>query len=385
MHKIVNDPVHGFIQIKFERVQRCIDHPYFQRLRRISQLGLTHYVYPGAQHSRFHHAMGAMHLMELAIANLRIKGIKISDEEEEAACLAILLHDIGHGPFSHTLEGKLWRGVHHEDISFQLMSILHQEIGGLDLAMDMFLGNYDRPFFHQLISSQLDVDRMDYLKRDSFYTGVVEGNIGVDRILAMIDVRDGHIVVHEKGIMSIQNYLLSRNIMYWQVYLHKTVMSAENMLVKIFDRMIELNDKPGYFDLGNKRIQYFFSHSKVELSEYVQIDDSDIWQLLKELQFHTDYVLNILSRGILNRTLYKVSTSPWKDNNGLDFLESESDRLYFEFSEEETILAYSDLNPIIILDKKGDLLPYEEYIRKNNNVIIDNNSTQKKFYYRWKS
>lgn len=388
MSKIINDPVHGFIQIKFEWAQRCIDHPYFQRLRSISQLGLTHFVYPGAHHSRFHHALGAYHLMATAISNLKNKGVEISMKEEEAACIAILLHDIGHGPFSHTLESRIWEGYKHEAISIALMNRLNMEFGGnLDLAISIYKNEYHRPFFYQLISSQLDVDRLDYLKRDSFYSGVVEGNIGVDRILAMIDVRDNQIVVHEKGIMSIQNYLLSRNLMYWQVYLHKTVMSAEYMLINIFTRIGELKASHGQFECKNSALHYFFNSSsedpELNLNEFVKLDDSDVWQFLKELQYHEDYILKMLSRGILTRTLYKVSVNEQKwDNQGYD-LEKPSDIQYFEFSKEEKINAYTDLNPIVILKKNGELMTYENYMIASGNLVTQNNSAHKKFYYRW--
>jgi HD superfamily phosphohydrolase len=388
MNKIINDPVHGFIQIKFEIIQRCIDHPFFQRLRFISQLGLTNFVYPGAHHSRFHHALGAFHLMQIAIANLRTKGIEISVVEEEAACAAILLHDIGHGPYSHTLEGIIWKNHSHESISLALIDQLNEEFDHkLQLAIDIFTNKYPRKFFYQLVSSQLDVDRLDYLKRDSFYTGVVEGNIGVDRILAMIDVRDNQIVVHEKGIMSIQNYLLSRNLMYWQVYLHKTVMSAENMLVKIFERVHELKLKNGVFECSNALLSHFINHSDLEgvenLANYVKLDDSDVWQFIKELQTSEDYILSKLSKAILNRKLYKVTISENKDKVHLSFLRDENDRKYFNFSKEEKINAYTDLNPIIILKKDGQLISYEDYMRASGNIVTENNSAKKTFYYNW--
>lgn len=388
MSKIINDPVHGFIQIKFELVQKCIDHPYFQRLRSISQLGLTHFVYPGAHHSRFHHALGAYHLMENAIAHLRVKGINISADEEEAACVAILLHDLGHGPYSHTLEGYIWKDYKHESISIALMERLNEEFDHrLELALTIYKDEYPRKFFHQLISSQLDVDRLDYLKRDSFYTGVVEGNIGVDRILAMIEVKENEIVVQEKGIMSIQNYLLSRNLMYWQVYLHKTVMSAERMLVHIFERVEELRIRDGEFFCQNNVLSYFINHSKAsiddDLDAFVKLDDSDVWQFLKELQYHEDYILSRLSQGILKRKLYKVSVRNFKSEEITCKLEKSSDIKYFEFSKIEKIDAYSDLNPILILKKDGEVVSYERYMNESGNLMTQTNSASKKFYYRW--
>ncbi len=384
MSKIINDPVHGFIQIKFELVQRCIDHPYFQRLRSIAQLGLTHFVYPGAHHSRFHHAIGAFHLMQLALSNLRNKGIDISLEEEEGACLAILLHDIGHGPFSHTLEHKLWKKTSHEQITLRLMEKLNIEFDHkLDLAIEIFRNKYHRPFFYQLVSSQLDVDRLDYLKRDSFFSGVVEGNIGVDRILAMINVRNNQIVVEEKGIMSIQNYLLSRNLMYWQVYLHKTVMSAEFMLVKLFDRMQELKDKNQEFLISNGAIEKLMMNSindqESNLESFIMLDDSDVWQLIKSLQNDKDYILSTLAKGILFRKLYKVHSSPQPKKDYL--LKESSDIQYFEFSDQVKLTAYSTENPILILKKNGEIVNYEDFMLESGHMMTHKNSVTRTFYY----
>jgi HD superfamily phosphohydrolase len=235
--KIINDPVYGFITIRSELIYEIIQHPYFQRLRYIKQLGLASLVYPGAQHTRFHHALGAMHLMARALETLRTKGVEVSDKEFEGAQIAILLHDIGHGPLSHTLEETLLTDVKHESLSYLFMKEINRELGGgMDLAMQIFRNSYKRKFFHQLISSQLDIDRLDYLKRDSFFTGVLEGTVGVDRIIALLNVHRDELVVEEKGVFSIESFLHARRLMYWQVYLHKTAVSAERMMVKIVVR-----------------------------------------------------------------------------------------------------------------------------------------------------
>jgi HD superfamily phosphohydrolase len=385
MAKIINDPVHGFIQIKYELAQRCIDHPYFQRLRHISQLGLTHFVYPGAHHSRFHHAIGAFHLMQMALANLKVKGVPISIEEEESACLAILLHDIGHGPFSHTLEHQLWPQTSHEKISLALMQRLNNQFEGqLSLAIQMFENKYSRSFFYQLISSQLDVDRLDYLKRDSFYSGVVEGNIGVDRILAMIDVRDEQLVVEEKGVMSIQNYLLTRNLMYWQVYLHKTVMSAENMLINIFKRLHQLNNQAATYDIVDSTLNAFIGSNKGSfentLDQFILLDDSDVWQFVKGLKNSGDYVLEVLSSNLLNRNLYKVSSNVHSSPLQLE-LHDDKDKCFFEFDQDVKITAYSSLNPIQILKKNGEIQAYEDFMTQSGNLITDKNQASKRFYF----
>lgn len=383
MAKIVNDPVHGFIQINSELIQRLIDHSYFQRLRRISQLGLTHLVYPGAHHSRFHHALGAYHLMQVALSHLQKKGTPISQKEEEAACVAILLHDIGHGPFSHTLEYTLWPEVSHEMLSLEIMQMLNKEFNGaLDLAIQMFRNEYSRPFFYQLISSQLDVDRLDYLKRDSFYSGVVEGNIGVDRILAMIDVRDEQIVVLEKGIMSVQHYLLARNLMYWQVYQHKTVMSAENMLIKMIGRVIELRNVAGHFTVTNQSISFFLNKQGSSFADYlivfVTLDDHDIWQLIKELSHHEDYILSCLAQRILERRVYKVSANPMKTTM---IYQSNEDRAYFEFEQHVKVTAYSADNPIQILCKDETVMRYDEYLTKHGFLLTNHRQSSKTFFY----
>ncbi|WP_373522728.1 HD domain-containing protein, partial [Aquiflexum sp.] len=240
-HKILNDPVYGFITIPGELIFTIIDHPYFQRLRRIKQLGLTDFVYPGALHTRFHHAIGAMHLMRITLDNLRHKGIEISNDEYEAAMVAILLHDIGHGPFSHALEFTLLKNTSHEELSLLVLETLNEQLQGrLNLAIKIFKGVYERNFFNQLVSSQLDIDRLDYLQRDCFFTGVSEGTIGADRIIKMMDIKDDQLVVEEKGLYSIENFLSARRLMYWQVYLHKTTVSAEKMMINLINRAIQL-------------------------------------------------------------------------------------------------------------------------------------------------
>lgn len=311
--KIFNDPVYGLVSFPFEFLYDVIEHPYFQRLRRISQTGLTHLVYPGATHTRFHHALGALHLMTKAVRVLREKGTPISDAEAEAVCLAILLHDIGHGPFSHALEGELLE-VDHEDISLELMKMLNEAFDGrLDMAIEIFSDKYPRRFLHQLVSSQLDMDRLDYLNRDSFYSGVAEGVIGYDRIISMLQVVDDNIVVEEKGIYSIEKFLIARKIMYWQVYIHKTVLSAEQMLIHFFKRYkkLLLAGEPDVQGL-NENIERMLNmqvegHSmEAYLAQFCLLDDVDVYHLLKKCVTSSDFVLSYLSKGLLHRSLHKV-------------------------------------------------------------------------------
>ncbi len=316
--KIFNDPVYGFITVPSELIFDIIDHPYFQRLRRIKQLGLTEMVYPGALHTRFHHALGAMHLMNTALSTLRSKDNEIYDTEFEASLIAILLHDVGHGPFSHALETAIFKEVHHEHLSLHIMQLLNKQFGGrLDLAIQIFKGTYERNFFHQLVSSQLDVDRLDYLNRDSFYTGVYEGKIGADRIIKMLDVANDKLVVEEKAIYSIENFLVSRRLMYWQVYLHKTVISAENMVLKTVQRARQLLQQginvPAssclkFFLSSNLTLQDF-EHDNSILERFVSLDDHDVWSGIKEWSSHPDPILSFLSRSILSRRLFKVILS----------------------------------------------------------------------------
>lgn len=317
--KILNDPVYGFINIPNELIFDLVEHPYFQRLRRIKQLGLSEYVYPGALHTRFHHALGAMHLMGQAIQTLRSKGHFISEDECTAAQIAILLHDIGHGPFSHVLESCLLVDVPHEEVSLLLMHALNQQFNGaLSLAIEMFEGSYPRPFFHQLISSQLDMDRMDYLNRDCFYTGVAEGTIGADRIIKMLDLVNDQLVVEEKGILSIENFLNSRRIMYWQVYLHKTSICAESMLIQVLRRARFLI-RQGLPDIVALPAFRLFLEHDIPLSDFrqnaaylqafTQLDDHDVWACLKAWSQHSDRILATLCQMLLDRNLYKIVLS----------------------------------------------------------------------------
>ncbi|HCX76788.1 MAG TPA: phosphohydrolase [Algoriphagus sp.] len=314
--KILNDPVYGFITIPSELIFTIIDHPYFQRLRRIKQLGLTDFVYPGALHTRFHHALGAMHLMSITLDNLRNKGTEISDPEHEAALIAILLHDIGHGPFSHALEYSLLKSVPHEELSLLIIELLNQELSGkLDLTLRIFKNQYERKFFHQLVSSQLDIDRLDYLQRDCFFTGVFEGTIGADRIIKMMDVKDDQVVIEEKGIYSIENFLSARRLMYWQVYLHKTTVSAEKMLINLIQRAKDLKIRGANFPiseefdylLGNEHTLQDFQSNPDLLKIFLELDDLDLWGAIKLWKKSDDYVLRSISRMFLTRNLFKIS------------------------------------------------------------------------------
>lgn len=311
--KILNDPIYGFILIPNELIFDLIEHPYFQRLRRISQMGLSHLVYPGAHHTRFHHAIGSMHLMQKAVRVLRFKGVEISDEEANAVYIAILLHDIGHGPFSHALEHSIVTGVHHERISLKFMEAMNEDFGGkLDLAIDIFKGNYHRKFLYQLISSQLDMDRLDYLKRDSFYTGVAEGNVNSERLITMLNVVNDELVVEEKGIYSVEKFINARRLMYWQVYLHKTGVVAEKLLEKVLERAHELS-KGGMNLPASKAFSYFLENdvnekdfSKETLETFARLDDYDVLASIKEWISIDDKVLSMLSESLINRKLPRV-------------------------------------------------------------------------------
>ncbi|MFN8416101.1 MAG: HD domain-containing protein [Cytophagaceae bacterium] len=316
--KVINDPVWGFINIPNDFIYEIIQHPYFQRLRRIRQLGLTEFVYPGALHTRFHHALGAMHLMTEALKSLKGKGHFISDEEFEAAQLAILLHDIGHGPLSHALEYTLLNNINHEKITSHILELLNDQYQGkLSLAISIFNGTYHRPFFHQLVSSQLDMDRMDYLSRDCFFTGVSEGTIGADRLIKMLDIHEDKLVVEEKGIYSIENFLTARRLMYWQVYLHKTTLSAENMIISVIKRAKQLTDQKllkftpptlSYFLENNVTLDQLKTDPKA-FDVFLELDDFDIWYVIKTWQQEDDFVIRTLCQMILNRHLFKVSIS----------------------------------------------------------------------------
>ena len=314
--KIINDPLYGFISLQGGIILNLIEHPYFQRLRRISQLGLTSLVYPGALHTRFHHAIGAMHLMQKAINVLRSKGHDISNEEAEGAKIAILLHDIGHGPYSHSLEHSIVDNISHEELSLFYMHKLNNEFNGkLDLAIQIFKDEYSKSYLHQLVSSQLDMDRMDYLNRDSFYSGVQEGVVGAERIINMLDVVNDKLVVESKGIYSVEKFLIARRLMYWQVYFHKTVVSAEQMLIKVLQRAKELSqnniDLFGTSSLqlllkNNFTIEDFKSNIKV-FEAFTELDDYDIMASIKEWQNHSDNILASLSNKIVKRELFKVT------------------------------------------------------------------------------
>lgn len=313
--KIFNDPVYGFVSIPGNTAFQIIEHPYFQRLRRISQLGLTLMVYPGANHTRFQHVLGASHLMVRAIETLKFKGVEITDDEAEAAVLAILLHDIGHGPFSHTLEFNMIKGVSHEVLSQIIMEKLNKEFDGkLELTMEIFNGKYHKKFLHSLVSGQLDVDRLDYLKRDSFFTGVSEGVIGSERIIKMLNVANGELAVEAKGVYSIEKFLIARRLMYWQVYLHKTVLAAENLLNRILERARHLA-KAGekvpasaplhYFLYSEVNRKAFYSEPEL-IDTFSQLDDFDILTAVKGWQMHPDKILSELSKMLINRRLPRV-------------------------------------------------------------------------------
>lgn len=313
--KIFNDPVYGFISLPFNLIFDIIEHPFFQRLRRIKQLGLTHLVYPGALHTRFHHAMGAMHLTMKALDVISSKGQKVTKKERKATLIAILLHDIGHGPFSHALEYSIVGNVTHEDISSFFMQRLNEEFNGkLTLAIQIFENKYKKPFLHQLVSSQLDMDRLDYLKRDSFFTGVSEGVISSERIISMLNVTEGNLVIEAKGIYSIEKFIIARRLMYWQVYLHKTVLSAERLVVNILKRAKTLalegeelfcTDALRYF-LYQNHDKDSFEKNPETLIRFSELDDFDITASIKMWQNHSDRVLSSLCKSLINRNLYKI-------------------------------------------------------------------------------
>lgn len=319
--KIFNDPIYGFITIPNSLIYDLIQHPYFQRLRRISQMGMSYLVYPGAHHTRFHHALGCMHIMQKAVQTLQFKGVSISEEEENALYIAILLHDIGHGPYSHAMEHSIVEEVHHEELSLLFMEQLNKEFDGkLSLAIQVFKGEYHRKFMLQLISSQLDMDRMDYLKRDSFYSGVAEGNINSERLIQMMNVQDDFLVIEEKGIYSVEKFLVARRLMYWQAYLHKTSVVAELILTKILKRAKELTQK-GILLPCSEPLQFFLQHKislvdfdKSVLDKFSYLDDYDVMGAIKAWQFEDDFVIQSLCKMILNRDLLKIQMTDDKPN-----------------------------------------------------------------------
>jgi len=350
--KILNDPVHGFITIPDELIFGLMNHPCFQRLTRIRQLGLTYLVYPGALHTRFNHAIGAMHLMDEAIEILKQKGFEITPEEKQAALAAILLHDVGHGPFSHALENSLIHNVSHEDISLRLMEKLDEEMNGqLRMAIRIFKGTYKKKFLHQLVSSQLDVDRLDYLSRDSFFTGVSEGVIGTERILKMMTIANDDLAVEEKGIYSVERFIIARRLMYWQVYFHKTVVAAEQMLIGVLKRAHELalsGDKifapPAlafFLEKNNNRTNLNAS----TLENFIDIDDSDILSSLKVWQHHSDPVLSRLSANLLNRKLFRVviDSKPISKKNEDDLLKKISATYKISKEDAACFLSYGEI------------------------------------------
>ena len=371
---IINDPIYGFITIPNGLIFNLIEHKYFQRLRRISQMGLSYLVYPGAHHTRFHHAIGCVHIMQKALEKLEQKGVRVSAEEKEATMAAILLHDIGHGPFSHAMENSIAEGVHHEQISLQFMEQLNDEFNGsLTLALKIFKGTYHRPFLHQLVSGQLDMDRTDYLKRDSFYTGMAEGNINTDRILAMLNVKDDELMVEEKGIYTIEKFLVARRLMYWQVYLHKTSLVAEQVLVKVLKRAKYLTES-GQVLPASKALSYFLKKKNAEgvfdqeaLEVFSNLDDYDIISAMKSWCDADDFVLSTLCKIIIDRKLprIKIKKKPFKK----EFIQEERERVkaHFDITDEEvdyfvftgtlTNQAYTlKKEAINILTKKGKVI-----------------------------
>jgi len=377
--KIINDPIYGFINIPSEVHYDIIQHPYFQRLRRLKQLGLSYYVYPGATHTRFEHAIGVMHLISLSINELRKKGKEISTEEADAVLIAGLMHDIGHGPFSHTLEGAFFAKLNHEDITLLYMKEMNKEMGGkLSLGIEIFQNKYKKGFLHSLVSSQLDMDRLDYLKRDSFYSGVSEGGIGTERIIKMLRVVNDGLAVEEKGIYSVEQFIVARRIMYWQVYLHKTVIAAEEMLKKAILRAKQECNNNGIFatsNLGYFIENYFNDNYDIEAQEnlsltlemFSKLDDSDIIVSLKEWANHEDKVISELSKRILNRDIFKIEISTKQFNyekiNELKqkaktkFGIKEEDTDFFVFTDKIKNKAYSTNNDasINILLNSGEI------------------------------
>ena len=354
--KIINDPVHGFIKIPYEIIFDIMEHRCFQRLRRIFQTGLLSLIFPGATHTRFHHAIGAMHLMFNALEILKQKGVKISTEEEKGAMLAVLLHDVGHGPFSHALENILMDNWHHEKLSLLLMEQLNEEFSGeLTIAIQMFQGKYHRKFFNQLISSQLDVDRLDYLKRDSFYTGVSEGNINTQRILSTLNVLDDELVLDEKGIYSIEHYLVARMFMYWQVYYHKAAVLAENLLIKIMNRAKTLVSQNVKVEASENLKYFLYRESSTDATEediarFMELDDTDVLQAIKSWKNHEDFVLSYLCKTVINRKFHKIiySSTPFSDD-----LVQEKVR--------ETNLHFGIENGDLLVDNiERNLLPYDK-------------------------
>jgi len=398
--KIINDPLYGFITIADKLVYDVIEHPFFQRLRRIEQLGLASMVYPGALHTRFHHALGAMHLMSLAIDTLRSKGFQITQEEAQGATLAILMHDIGHGPFSHALEHHIVTGISHEDITLMFMHQLNAEFDNkLGLAIAIFENTYSRKFLHQLVSGQLDMDRLDYLMRDSFYTGVSEGVISTDRILKMLTVSDDELAVELKGIYSIEKFIVARRLMYWQVYYHKTVLAVEYMIISILNRARALAAE-GLKLPASAALMFFldreigkkqFISSPTFLSTFAALDDYDIYSAIKEWSSHPDKILSLLCSSLLNRNLFRVSIStiPFDTEKAEKIQRRISEKLslsgddyqYFSGQGEISNSAYDPNNDrITIIDKSGERWDISG-LSEQLNIAVYNKTVSKYFTY----
>ncbi len=384
-NKIINDPVWGFIELDSDLHRELIEHPYFQRLRRIKQLGLSSLVYPGANHTRFEHAIGTMHLVRSAVDVLKNKGNKITKEEEEGVMAALLLHDIGHGPFSHALEHSIVQGVSHEELSLIYMDELNREMDGrLSLATEIFLNRYHKRFLHQLVSSQLDMDRLDFLKRDSFYSGVSEGVVSSERIIQMLNVKNDQLVVEVKGIYSVEKFLIARRLMYWQVYLHKTVISAEYMMIRLLQRASDLASS-GYDVTATGHLALFLNKTikaedfrstdiavrKMALSHFAFLDDADVLCTLKGWMIHPDPILSNLSTGLVNRRLFKIklSNTPFSDHKINNLKQLSVDRFninqdeadFFVIGGEITNNAYdTEAGSIQILSKNGKLKDIKE-------------------------
>lgn len=393
--KIINDPVYGFITINDPLIFSIIEHPYYQRLRRIQQMAMAQLVYPGAVHTRLHHSLGAYHLMCNAIAELKGKGVAITYEEEIAAKAAILLHDIGHGPFSHALEEVLILHISHEQLSLQIMEVMNESLNGqLNLTIQLFTNKYHKAFLHQLISGQLDVDRMDYLSRDSFFSGVSEGVIGYDRILKMLAVKDDQLVVEEKGIYSVEKFLVARRQMYWQVYLHKTVLSAEKMLVKIIERVRAIYSSSDAKLVTQSALDYFLGDfnghmDNASLAQFCKLDDYDVISAMKKWSSHPDPILSLLCNRFLDRRLYKsrIQAEPFST----EFIKEKQDQVIQQFgikAEDVHYLCFTGIatnttyqqkeEKINILFKDGTVKDITEV---DNSMIQQNLSIQvKKFY-----
>ncbi len=382
--KIINDPVYGFISVNNSLIMKIINHPYYQRLRRIKQMALASFVYPGAVHTRLHHSLGAYHLMSIAVQELKLKDVEISEEENIAVKAAILLHDIGHGPYSHALENNVVKGIHHEELSISIMELMNKEMNGaLSLAIEIFRDNYSKPFLHQLISGQLDMDRLDYLSRDSFYTGVSEGVVGYDRILKMLAVKNNELMVEEKGVHSVEKFLIARRQMYWQVYLHKTVLGIEKMLVKILERAREIYSSKDKGIVVGSPLDYFLSEFDGEMNDealslFCKLDDADVDFAIKKWTAHKDVVLSTLSTNLLNRNLFTCIVQKNTFSEALINKEKqrikketnveEKDLHYFIFTGEASNTTYKPSDDRInILTKSGTI----KDISKIENPLID--------------